>query len=539
MSVTDTKRAHPKSRGPALVVAGMHRSGTSAMARVLSLAGAALPERVIQPGPDNPLGFWEPWEMVALSDEILSDIGSSWDDIFVHAADSAAWDRREAFLDRAQAFVAHNFGDRPLPVIKDPRASALTRLWRQALVDGGYRPVYVIMARHPLEVAGSLAARDGFPTAKSLLVWAAYMLAAERDTRGESRVFVAYPDLIADWRAVLDRIAAVTAAPLPTRDDATAAEIDRFLSRTHRHHEADDAALAALGVLPVVELVHGWVRAAAAGQTPDPAIMDAAARTMDQLRATFEPIQVHERSRAEERETSLKSALADAETRLLRARAHGIELELGLAERDAEASTRIRDLECALAVEARRADAGNTEAAHLRTVSREANLCLTGLELELMETQQALAKAHLDLTAESAAAAASDERSAQRLQQIQARDVRIGTLEQDLDEAHLNLTTESAAAAASDERSAQRLQQIQARDIRIGTLEQDLDDRQRRIHALETEQADLKARVESLQAVAESLQARIDTIKRSVGWKVARPIRVIEGRLKRRKAPTH
>jgi hypothetical protein len=44
------------ARRQALVVAGMHRSGTSAMARLLSLSGATLPERVMDPGPDNPLG---------------------------------------------------------------------------------------------------------------------------------------------------------------------------------------------------------------------------------------------------------------------------------------------------------------------------------------------------------------------------------------------------------------------------------------------------------------------------------------------------
>ena len=43
----------------ALLVLGMHRSGTSALTRVLNLLGVALGDDLMPPGPDNPLGFWE------------------------------------------------------------------------------------------------------------------------------------------------------------------------------------------------------------------------------------------------------------------------------------------------------------------------------------------------------------------------------------------------------------------------------------------------------------------------------------------------
>ncbi|MFY7850700.1 MAG: hypothetical protein ACOVQ6_02790, partial [Brevundimonas sp.] len=59
-SRTAGARTASASSRSALVVAGMHRSGTSAVARLLSLAGGALPGNIIQPGPDNPTGFWEP-----------------------------------------------------------------------------------------------------------------------------------------------------------------------------------------------------------------------------------------------------------------------------------------------------------------------------------------------------------------------------------------------------------------------------------------------------------------------------------------------
>jgi hypothetical protein len=44
----------------ALLVFGMHRSGTSALTRVLNLRGAALSRQMVAPKSDNPRGYWEP-----------------------------------------------------------------------------------------------------------------------------------------------------------------------------------------------------------------------------------------------------------------------------------------------------------------------------------------------------------------------------------------------------------------------------------------------------------------------------------------------
>src|ERR1039458_5527522 len=63
----------------ALIVVGVGRSGTSALTRVLSLLGAALPQNIMPPGPINETGFWEPAWGAALHDEMLSGVGSSFD----------------------------------------------------------------------------------------------------------------------------------------------------------------------------------------------------------------------------------------------------------------------------------------------------------------------------------------------------------------------------------------------------------------------------------------------------------------------------
>ncbi len=63
-------------------IAGMHRSGTSMVARILNLLGVNIgPEDVVKrAGPDNEAGFWEDPQFVELNDELLAQAGGAWDD---------------------------------------------------------------------------------------------------------------------------------------------------------------------------------------------------------------------------------------------------------------------------------------------------------------------------------------------------------------------------------------------------------------------------------------------------------------------------
>ena len=106
--------------------------------------------------------------------------------------------------------LAEEYGAARSPLLKDPRVSVLLPLWRPVFEDAGLSPLCVIPVRDPLEVAGSLAKRDGFHRDKSILVWCAYMLAAERYSRDLPRVFVSYDALLRDWRPQAARIASST-----------------------------------------------------------------------------------------------------------------------------------------------------------------------------------------------------------------------------------------------------------------------------------------------------------------------------------------
>jgi len=54
-----------------IFILGMGRSGTSALARILSFRGCVLPAALKDANEANPRGFWEPIDALTLNDEFL------------------------------------------------------------------------------------------------------------------------------------------------------------------------------------------------------------------------------------------------------------------------------------------------------------------------------------------------------------------------------------------------------------------------------------------------------------------------------------
>ncbi len=213
----------------ALVVLGMHRSGTSALAGTLARLGFAAPRTQIGPNPENPRGFYESRPVARLSDRILAAAGSTWHDwrpLELPSPEAAE------FRDAAAALLAEEFGEADRIVLKDPRICRLVPIWSDALERRGYRPLPVLIHRAPMEVAQSLRTRNGFPLAFGLLLWLRYVLDAERLTRGRPREFTSYAGLLTDWRAVVGSLGARFGLAVPTGDEA---EVDGFLSPELRH----------------------------------------------------------------------------------------------------------------------------------------------------------------------------------------------------------------------------------------------------------------------------------------------------------------
>ena len=219
----------------ALVVVGMHRSGTSALARVLNLLGADLPLNLLPANEHNASGYWESYDLMAIHDEMLQAAGTSWQDT---GSIPQLWHNPQ-LIGRYRARIVKalktQYTDSTLMVIKDPRILRFVPLTVAALQDIDVEPKFIISLRNPLEVANSLKARDGLSLLKSLLLWLDYTLCSERATRGFQRAFVDYDDLMMDWRETIRSAAAHLDVVFPTWNTAAEREIQSFLQSTLRH----------------------------------------------------------------------------------------------------------------------------------------------------------------------------------------------------------------------------------------------------------------------------------------------------------------
>lgn len=226
----------------ALVVLGMYRSGTSAFARALNLCGAALPERVAAAKLGlNPKGFWETEAVTDLDVRFMEVLGGDWNRVAFEPPEQGAL--VDQFLESAGEVLASEYRDAPMILIKDPRICVLAKLWDRALRARAYRPAYVVVVRHPLEVAGSIETQGDLPIALGLALWLNYMRRVEAfvEAGAADVIHVSYPELLEDWRGVVRRVAARLDVPLDA--DARASEVDRFLEAGMRTHQADDARL--------------------------------------------------------------------------------------------------------------------------------------------------------------------------------------------------------------------------------------------------------------------------------------------------------
>jgi GT2 family glycosyltransferase len=103
-------------------------------------------------------------------------------------------------------------------------------------------PRFILMVRHPCDVAASLTVRDGFSPGRGGLLWLRHALEAELATRGYPRTVVNYEDLVGHlgWRGVVSRISDEFDLVWPASGPSVEATIDAYLAPELRHHHAGD-----------------------------------------------------------------------------------------------------------------------------------------------------------------------------------------------------------------------------------------------------------------------------------------------------------
>lgn len=201
------------TRRRAVFVVGSARSGTSTMAGALRALGMHVPGPEVVADEGNPKGFGESQWVVDLHEELLhrSNVQmfdsrpSAWFDAGKLAHLEPLRGRLHHWLEsqfvgeadpETGEVVAH-----PELVVKDPRLAWFIGLWRSASLRCGVAPAYVTMLRPVTEVVGSKQRYQAETSGdvQRTAAWVNTMLHTERATRGSSRAFVRYGDLLQDW----------------------------------------------------------------------------------------------------------------------------------------------------------------------------------------------------------------------------------------------------------------------------------------------------------------------------------------------------
>lgn len=285
------ERTTKSVRRRVIVVLGMHRSGTSALARVISLLGATLPQNLMSATEANPLGYFESQTIFELHEELLRSSGTSWSDLAPFPPDWLDSPVAEEWIERLASAVSQEFGQSPLFVLKDPRLALLVPIWMQVFDRLAIAPCFVVSVRNPREVSASLNKSEGTSEAKSMLLWLQYMLEAERHTRDGDRVFIRYDDLLSDWRSVANSLETRLNLKFPRRARRAEAEIDSFLTRDLRHHTIPDEETFEHHRIPDwVKQVFSWACDATSGIEGDAAALDAVAAAFHLAERVYGPL---------------------------------------------------------------------------------------------------------------------------------------------------------------------------------------------------------------------------------------------------------
>ncbi|MNS95029.1 MULTISPECIES: sulfotransferase family protein [unclassified Brevundimonas] len=195
---------------PPVAVIGMHRSGTSCLAGCLEDLGLSLGD-VVTSAPHNKKGNRENPRFWPVHDAVLARVGASWDN---PPSEPVAWTVQER-ADLKAVLADYDVLARPWG-FKDPRATVLLDGWLEVLPD--LRLVGSI--RHPVAVAASLTARNGYEQSRGFAIWAGYnrALLRWRDLMAFDVIDFDAPDYEVRVRNAAHRLGLDAARHMPFRD---------------------------------------------------------------------------------------------------------------------------------------------------------------------------------------------------------------------------------------------------------------------------------------------------------------------------------
>ena len=500
-------------KNTALIVLGMHRSGTSAVTRVFNLLGAQLGTKLMPSAANNnETGFWERKEVRELHDRLLASFGSHWDDFRPMPEGWCVTSMGMAIRDEMAELLRHEFGTAPLWIVKDPRACRLVPFWLSVTGKLQVEPIFLVVFRNPLAVAASLEKRDGFPSCKSVLLWLRHVFDAEHESRGFRRAFINYDDLLQDWRLCVADVSSQLGMDLTREISTQGAEIDAFVSHDRRHQSFSDAALQ---TNPVVA---GWasetfaalktMKGAASRQSRDE--LDRLATILRDATHIFVPW------------LELYQGVVTARGQQI----EGLEVELNVARAATAAQRQHLDELTA-----------ETDTARSERVKREVQL--RSLTADLQKRSAELTE--LQSAAESQVKRMEEEAGrlncvSRELEDSQQKLVKLHAANTALDARSRQLSTGLAEAQAANTALDARSRQLSAELAEAQTANTALDARSRQLSA---ELAEAKASITGQKSQIAVLTVEVNAMRSSLSWRLTRPLRILRQWLRRLTGKQH
>ena len=190
-----------------IIVLGSPRSGSSLITRLLDLIGADLGTDIAEVGQldDRERGFWEHRGVVETNEALLHAKECDWNQL-------ASWEMVEKAPKRAPKKLADTYqaikdicADAPSKapwVIKDPRMCLTLPYWLPKLT----KPIAVVVARHPLEVAISMQTRYGTSLAEGLALWEFYACSTLNAARDLPTIHCNHHDIVHKAKETLCKV---------------------------------------------------------------------------------------------------------------------------------------------------------------------------------------------------------------------------------------------------------------------------------------------------------------------------------------------
>ena len=465
-----------------IIVAGMHRSGTSALTRMLGSLGCRLPKTLLEPNEYNALGYWESSEISELNDAILESAGSSWDDWEAFHQGWYASPVADEFRGRARTVLENEFGDSRLFVLKDPRVCRLLEFWIDVLKDIAAAPVIAVTIRNPLEVAASLHHRDMIDPSIGLLLWLRHVLNAEEASRDRRRVFVRYEDLLGNWGETAIRLGRELGVIWPKRSSSSEMEIEAYLTPSQRHHARDDDAIihspsVSRWVEESFNIVDRWTRGDV--RESDGPELDSIRSAFDEAGAVFvRPIVAG--MRAAQNNKALQTEIVNLNDAIAGREKHIGDLNQAVTDRDSDVSS----LNRALAAKDTQIESLNQAIAD-RDVRLDAiNHAISDRDGQISTLNRAVAERDGQVNTLNLAVAVRDSGIAVRDGQLEALNLAVAVRDSGIADRDGQLEALNLAVAVRDSGIADRDGQLEALNLAVAVRDSGIADRDGQLEAL-------------------------------------------------------